>query len=92
MNKKYFYTLTKPGHKMSDMMQYQLSTVPISNYVIFGAYSVVQAFVFPKDFSDEMIVEEIRKYFSIKPFEEEPSNPLHISKFNGYENPITLSR
>ena len=65
---------------------------PISNYVIFGAYSVVQAFVFPKDFLDEMIVEEIKKYFSIKPFEEEPSNPLHISKFNGYMNPITLSR
>lgn len=60
---------------------------PISNYLLYGAYSVVEAFVFSNDCSDEMIVEEIRKYF-----EKEPSNPLHISKFNGYENPITLSR
>ena len=63
------------------------SNSPISNYVLFGSDSAVEAFVFSNDCSDEMIVEEIRKYF-----EKDPSNPFHISEFNGYENPITLSR
>jgi hypothetical protein len=69
---------------------------PISSYVLYGAYSMIEVLIFSNDCPDEMIVEEIRKYFSIEPFEkmfgEEPSNPFHISIPNGYENPITLSR
>jgi len=90
------YFLTKVKIHISNWRDFIHS--PISNYQMGKIFAFVDAFVFPNDCPDEMIVEEIRKYFSISSFEkmynEEPSNPLYISEseFTGYRNPITLSR